>query len=233
MRLTLNIWRQKDAGMRRQACRRYPVEDVNPDMSILEVLDVLNEELIGEGRGAHRLRARLPRGHLRLLRFHDQRDCAWPAAGDHRLPVDYAAFQRRRGIDTGAVAGTAFPLIKDLVVDRRAFDRIIAAGGYISVATGSAPDGNTIPVPKEAADRLWTPPPASAAARALRPARTPPRRCSRARKSLISGTLPQGKPERDLARHSHGGANERGGFRRLHEHRRMYRRLPESRFRSK
>jgi hypothetical protein len=83
------------------------------------------------------------------------------------------------------VARAAFPVIKDLVVDRGAFDRIIAAGGYISVPTGSAPDGNAIPVPKENADLAMDAAPASAAAPAWRRARTPRRRCSPAPRSRI------------------------------------------------
>ena len=90
---------------------------------------------------------------------------------------------------------TAFPVIKDLVVDRSAFDRIIAAGGFISVPTGSAPDGNAIPVPK--ADRRpapWTPRPASAAAPAWPPARTPRRCSSRRPRSRTSACCRRASP---------------------------------------
>ena len=67
----------------------------------------------------------------------------------HGLPADDAAFQGRLGVGDGALARQAVSVLKDLMVDRRAFDRIIASGGYISVPTGSAPDGNAIPVSKE------------------------------------------------------------------------------------
>jgi succinate dehydrogenase / fumarate reductase iron-sulfur subunit len=132
--------------------QRYEAGDVNPDMSFLEMLDVVNEGLI-----AGRRRTRSPSSTIAArasadVRLHDQRHRARPAA----RPPPSASF-------TCATSKTgdelylepwrakAFPVIKDLIVDRSAFDRIIEAGGYIR-ATGSAPDGNTIPVPKEDAD---------------------------------------------------------------------------------
>ncbi len=126
-----------------------------------------------------------------------------------------------------------FPLIKDLVVDRRSFDRIIASGGYISVSTGSAPDGNAIPVSKEAADRAMD-------AAACIGCGACVAACPNASAALFTGAkiahlgiLPQGKPERDLRADPHGDADERRRIRRLHQYRRVHRRLARKRFRSK
>jgi succinate dehydrogenase / fumarate reductase, iron-sulfur subunit len=115
----------------------------------------------------------------------------------HASASSHAPFQGWRRAVPGAVARAAFPVVKDLVVDRSAFDRIIAAGGFISVATGSAPDGNAILVPRKMPTAPWTRPPASAAAPASPCAPTPRRRCSLGAKISHLGLLPQGQPERD------------------------------------
>jgi succinate dehydrogenase / fumarate reductase iron-sulfur subunit len=122
----------------------------------------------------------------------------------------------------------AFPLIKDLVVDRRSFDRIIASGGYISVSTGSAPDGNAIPVPKEAADE-------SMDAAACIGCGACVAACPNASAALFTGAkmthlgvLPQGEPERHLRALKMVDSDELRRLRWLHQHRRMHRRLPES-----
>ena len=156
MDLTLHVWRQTEPRRRRGSIVRYEVKDVNEHISFLEMLDVLNEQLIERGRGADRLRPRLPRGHLRLLRLHDQRRGARPAAGDDRLPAPHAPLQgRRRALPRALARARPSRCVKDLVVDRSAFDRIIQAGGFISVTTGSAPEANLIPVPKPLADRAF------------------------------------------------------------------------------
>ena len=86
----------EEPGITRAAMVRYEANDVNPDMSMLELLDVVNEEPDLKGRGADRIRARLPRGDLRIVRVHDQRHCARAAARHHGVPAHHAAFQGRR-----------------------------------------------------------------------------------------------------------------------------------------
>ncbi|MGH9324120.1 MAG: succinate dehydrogenase/fumarate reductase iron-sulfur subunit [Vicinamibacteria bacterium] len=151
MRLTLEIWRQE----RRNSQGRfetYEVSDISPDYSFLEMLDILNERL--EERGE------------RPVAFdHDCREgicgaCGVMINGRAHGPRDRTtacqlhmrAFQDGDRILIEPWRARAFPVVSDLIVDRSPFDRIIQAGGYVSVATGSAPEANLIPVPKPTAD---------------------------------------------------------------------------------
>jgi len=151
MRLTLNVWRQAGPGLP-GAFKTYHLHDVSPDMSFLEMLDVLNERLLQSGEEP-------------VAFDHDCREgicgsCGFMIDGQaHGMDSQTTVCQlhMRRFSDGASLhlepfRANAFPLVKDLVVDRSAFDRIIGAGGYISVNTGSAPDGNAQPIPKEAAD---------------------------------------------------------------------------------
>ena len=163
---------------------------------MLEALDVLNEESDPQRRGSGRVRARLPGRNLRLVRIHDQRGRARPARQNNRLPAFAASFQGRRELHR-AWRARAFPVLRDLMVDRSAFDRIISAGGYISVPAGSAPDGNTIPVDKDDSDRAMD-------AAACIGCGACVAACPNASASLFTGAkishlglLPQGQPERD------------------------------------
>ena len=151
MRVTLQVWRQADAGAPGEF-KTYMVEDVIPDMSFLEMLDVLNDRLTNQGEEP--------------IAF--EHDCREGICGSCGVMIDGQAHGPQRGTATcqlhmrkfsdGATItvepwrAAAFPVIRDLVVDRSAFDRIIAAGGYITAPTGSAPEANIIPVPKEVAD---------------------------------------------------------------------------------
>jgi succinate dehydrogenase / fumarate reductase iron-sulfur subunit len=151
MKLTVKIWRQKDRSSPGQL-ETYPLDHVSPDMSLLEMLDVLNEKLIKEGKDP--------------IAF--DHDCREGICGSCSMVIDGRPHGPRRGTtvcqlhmreykdgDTLVLEpwrAKAFPVIKDLSVDRSAFDRIIAAGGFVSVNTGSAPDGNATPIGKRDAD---------------------------------------------------------------------------------
>src|SRR5690554_5020603 len=154
MNLHLKVWRQKNKDSKGKFVN-YEAKDISPDMSFLEMLDVVNEELIKKGEEA-------------IAFDHDCREgicgsCGLYINGRPHGPQRGAAtcqlhMRHYRDGDTIVVEpfrARAFPVIKDLVVDRSALDRIIAAGGYISVDTGGAPDANSIPVPKEDSDEAF------------------------------------------------------------------------------
>jgi succinate dehydrogenase / fumarate reductase iron-sulfur subunit len=152
MRLILHVWRQESANAAGKF-ERYEVDDVTPDMSFLETLDVLNERLIGDGTPP-------------IAFDHDCREgicgtCGLVINGEPHGPQQAATTCQlhMRKFEDGAEIwvepwrARAFPVVRDLVVDRTAFDRIVEAGGYISVRTGAAPDANEIPIGKDLADR--------------------------------------------------------------------------------
>jgi succinate dehydrogenase / fumarate reductase iron-sulfur subunit len=152
MRLTLRVWRQAGPDVA-GAFETYEIDDVTAEMSFLELLDALNEKLVGEGREP--------------VAFDS--DCREGICGSCGLMIDGYAHGPQKGTATcqlhmrrfndGDVVtvepwrSSGFPIVKDLVVDRSAFDRIIEAGGFITAPTGSAPDANLIAVPKHDADR--------------------------------------------------------------------------------
>jgi len=151
MRLHLKIWRQAgpDAAGR---LVDYMADRVSPDMSFLEVLDVVNEALIRKGEDAIAFDSDCREGICGMCSLVVN---GVPHGPDRGTTVCQLHMRRFKDGDTITVEpwrAKAFPVMKDLVVDRSAFDRIIAAGGYISVNVGGAPDGNAIPVPKEIAD---------------------------------------------------------------------------------
>lgn len=150
MKLTVRIWRQEgpDTG---GAMVTYPVDDISPDMSFLEMLDVLNEDLV-------------LRGEQPVAFDHDCREGICGACGvvingrahgpeqTTTCQLHMRAFRDGDVIDVEPWRAQAFPIIKDLVVDRSAFDRIVQSGGYVTSPTGSAPDAHATPVPKPDAD---------------------------------------------------------------------------------
>ena len=152
MTFKLLIWRQASPTSRGKMVA-YKVENISGNMSFLEMLDVLNEDLIVRGQEP--------------IEFDS--DCREGICGTCSLVIDGIAhgsqrkttacqlymrhFRDGQTITVEPFRAKAFPVIKDLVVDRSAFDRIIAKGGYVSVNTGNAPDANAIPIPKEMADK--------------------------------------------------------------------------------
>lgn len=153
MKLTLKIWRQKNASDQ-GGFATYPVDGISTDMSFLEMLDVLNEDLTEKGQDP--------------VHFdHDCREgicgmCSLYINGNPHGPLQTTTCQlHMRSFSDGETItiepwrAKAFPIVKDLVVNRSAFDRIIQAGGYVSVNTGGVPDANEIPIPKTIADEAF------------------------------------------------------------------------------
>ena len=151
MDFTLKVWRQADSTAKGEF-KTYEAKNISPDASFLEMLDVVNEQLIKSGREP--------------IAF--DHDCREGICGSCGLMINGRAHGPERGVATCELRmrifkdgdfiviepwrAKPFPIIKDLVVDRTAFDRIMAAGGFISVKTGCAPEANAIPVPKDASE---------------------------------------------------------------------------------
>jgi succinate dehydrogenase / fumarate reductase iron-sulfur subunit len=156
MPLTLNlkIWRQAapDAPGR---LVDYKVTDISPDMSFLEMLDVVNEQLIARGEEPIAFDSDCREGICGTCGLMVNGVAHGPDPGTTVCQLHMRRFTDGETITIEPWRARAFPVIKDLVVDRSAFDRIVQAGGYVSVNVGAAPDANSIPVPKPVADAAF------------------------------------------------------------------------------
>ncbi|MFZ1086612.1 MAG: succinate dehydrogenase/fumarate reductase iron-sulfur subunit [Terracidiphilus sp.] len=196
MKLTLKIWRQKnckDAGR----FVTYTVPNVNPDMSMLECLDVLNEELTECGEEPITFEHDCREGICGSCGFMINGMAHGPLPATTVCQLTMRHFKDGQELVIEPWRAAAFPPVKDLMVDRRAFDRIITAGGYITAPTGNAVDGNSILVSKELSDK-------SMDAAACIGCGACVAACPNAAAALFTGakithlsTLPQGKVERD------------------------------------
>src|SRR5262245_52922370 len=153
MKVPLRIWRQPDAAAD-GAMVTYQLDTVSEDMSFLEMLDVLNEELIGRGEDPVAFDSDCREGICGMCGLMINGQAHGPEVPT-TCQLHMRSFQDGDEIVIAPWRADPFPVIKDLVVDRRAFDRIIASGGYISVNTGAAPDAHALPVPKDKADRAF------------------------------------------------------------------------------
>jgi len=154
MKLTLNIWRQPDPQSKGEM-RTYTLDDVSDDISFLEMLDMLNEQLIAQGEEPVEFEHDCREGICGSCGLMINGQAHGPQKGTATCQLHMRKFADGATIDIEPWRAAAFPVVKDLVVDRSAFDRIVEAGGYITAPTGSAPDANLIPVPKEAADAAF------------------------------------------------------------------------------
>ena len=153
MKLTLKIWRQENTSDK-GGIHTYEVDDVSPDMSFLEMLDVLNEELNEKGEEPVAFDSDCREGICGACSLMINGDAHGPEVTT-TCQLHMRSFTDGETITVEPWRADAFPVIKDLVVDRSAFDRIIQQGGYISVNTGAAPDAHATPVPKDKADRAF------------------------------------------------------------------------------
>jgi succinate dehydrogenase / fumarate reductase iron-sulfur subunit len=152
MRIILHVWRQRNAKEKGRMVR-YEVPDVNQEMSFLEMLDVLNEDLFAKGEEPIAFDHDCREGICGMCGFMVSGVAHGPAKGTTVCQLHMRHFKDGDELYLEPWRSAAFPVIRDLAVDRSAFDRIIAAGGFVSVSTGSAPEANSIPVPKEDAER--------------------------------------------------------------------------------
>jgi succinate dehydrogenase / fumarate reductase, iron-sulfur subunit len=193
--LTLHVWRQAGPSAPGRMVR-YDAADISPDMSFLEMLDVLNERLV-------------ERGEEPIAFDHDCREgicgsCSLmingvahgPSRGTATCQLHMRSFRDGDSITIEPWRSRAMPVIRDLAVDRNALDRIIAAGGYISAPTGSAPDGNAILIPKNAVDTAMDAAQCIGCGACVAACPNGSASLFTAAKIAHLGLLPQGQPER-------------------------------------
>ncbi len=151
MNLTLKVWRQKNKSDKGRF-ETYPVQDISPDMSFLEMFDVLNEKLINDGKEPVAFDHDCREGICGMCSMFINGRPHGPLQGVTTCQLHMRSFKTGDTIVVEPWRAKAFPVIKDLAVDRSAFDRIIASGGFISVNTGNAQDANATPIGKDDAD---------------------------------------------------------------------------------
>ncbi len=211
MNLVLHVWRQADANAEGRM-QSYPANEISEDMSFLEMLDVVNEGLIANGEDP-------------IAFDHDCREGICGACG---LVINGVAHGPERATTTCQLhmrhfkdgqevwiepwRARAFPVLKDLVVDRGAFDRIIQAGGYVSVNTGAAPEAHSVPVPKEAADTAFEAAACIGCGACVAACPNASAMLFTAAKITHLGLLPQGQPERNSRVIAMVDAMEQEGF---------------------
>ena len=154
MNLTLKVWRQRN-NKEKGKFETYKVEGISSEMSFLEMFDVLNERLITEGGDPIAFDHDCREGICGMCSMYIDGKPHGPWQANTVCQLHMRAFKDGDTIIVEPWRAKAFPVIKDLVVDRSAFDRIIQAGGYISVNTGNAVDANAIPIEKENADKAF------------------------------------------------------------------------------
>jgi succinate dehydrogenase / fumarate reductase, iron-sulfur subunit len=151
MTITLKIWRQKNRDSQ-GALVTYSLPGVSPDMSFLEMLDLLNLELVRKGEEPVAFDHDCREGICGTCSLYINGQAHGPIRGVTACQLHMRTFHDGETIVIEPWRAKPFPVIKDLVVDRSAFDRIMAAGGFVSVRTGGVPDANAIPIPKDAAE---------------------------------------------------------------------------------
>jgi succinate dehydrogenase / fumarate reductase iron-sulfur subunit len=151
VKITLRVWRQKDAKSEGRFVT-YEAPDISEDMSFLEMLDVVNERLLEKNEEPIAFDSDCREGICGTCGFVINGRAHGPRARTTVCQLHMRSFKDGDALTIEPWRADAFPIIKDLVCDRAAFDRIIAAGGFITAPIGSAPDGNAIPVPKTSSD---------------------------------------------------------------------------------
>jgi succinate dehydrogenase / fumarate reductase iron-sulfur subunit len=195
MRLRLRVWRQAGPHARGRFVA-YDAADLSPDMSFLEMLDVLNERLIEKGEAPIAFDHDCREGICGSCSLMINGVAHGPMRGTATCQLHLRSFRDGQAVVVEPWRAKAFPVVRDLVVDRGALDRIIAAGGYVSARTGGVPDANAVLVPKDDAD-------AAMDAAACIGCGACVAACPNASASLFTaakiahlGLMPQGQPER-------------------------------------
>ncbi len=201
MNLTLKVWRQKSANDRGRFVT-YEAKNISPDMSFLEMLDVVNEELVGRGEEPIAFEHDCREGICGACGFMIDGIAHGPQRGTTVCQLHMRSFRGGDRLTIEPWRAKAFPVIKDLIVDRSAFDRVIQAGGFITAPTGSAPDANAILVPKEDSDLAFDAATCIGCGACVAACPNASAMLFTAAKVSHLALLPQGQPERyDRVRH--------------------------------
>ncbi|GAB3751695.1 succinate dehydrogenase/fumarate reductase iron-sulfur subunit [Yimella radicis] len=209
MNLTLKIWRQDGPDTAGELVT-YPVTNISEDMSFLEMLDVLNEELIAKGEEPIAFDSDCREGICGACSLMINGEAHGPEVTT-TCQLHMRSFRDGETITIEPWRASAFPMVRDLVVDRSAFDRIIQAGGYISVNTGAAVEANNMQVPKVAADRAFDTATCIGCGACVAACPNASGMLFLGAKVTHLGELPQGQAERDsrvvsmLNQHDHDG----------------------------
>jgi succinate dehydrogenase / fumarate reductase iron-sulfur subunit len=196
MNLTLKVWRQNGPDAEGHI-ETYPAKDIPTEASFLEMLDIVNEGIINDGGEP--------------IQF--DHDCREGICGMCSLTINGIPHSEERAITTCQLhmrhfkdgetiwiepfRAKAFPVVRDLVVDRSAFDRVVSAGGYIDVRTGSAPDANSVPIPKTVADEAFSAATCIGCGACVAACKNASAMLFVSAKVAHLNKLPQGKPEKD------------------------------------
>ena len=209
MRISLKIWRQADSADK-GALVSYELESVSEDMSFLEMLDVLNEELISKGEEPVAFDSDCREGICGMCGLMINGQAHGPEVTT-TCQLHMRSFKDGDEIVIEPWRADAFPVVKDLCVDRGAFDRMIQSGGYISVNTGSAPEAHSVPVPRDDAIRAFNVATCIGCGACVAACPNGSASLFMGAKITHLGELPQGQPERDsrvvgmVAQHDHEG----------------------------
>src|ERR671927_1357749 len=197
MNLTLKVWRQKN-NAERGGFETYEVKDISSEMSFLEMFDLLNDRLITEGKDPIAFDHDCREGICGMCSMHINGRPHGPWHATTTCQLHMRAFKDGDTIVVEPWRAKGFPVIKDLVTDRSAFDRIIQSGGFISVNTGNAVDGNAIPVDKDKSDASFGAASCIACGACVAACKNASASLFVSAKIAHLGLLPQGQPERHL-----------------------------------
>ena len=210
MRLTLKIWRQ-DGPADLGGIKTYELDEVSEDMSFLEMLDVLNEQLNAKGEDPIAFDSDCREGICGMCGLMINGEAHGPEVTT-TCQLHMRSFSDGDEITVEPWRAEAFPVVKDLVVDRGAFDRIIQSGGYISVNTGSAPEANAAPVPRDKAMRAFNVATCIGCGACVAACPNGSASLFLGAKVTHLGELPQGQPERDTRVVSMAYQHDHEGF---------------------
>jgi succinate dehydrogenase / fumarate reductase iron-sulfur subunit len=196
LNLKLKVWRQKNASDKGRF-EEYPVNNISTDMSFLEMFDVLNEKLINDGKDPVAFDHDCREGICGMCSMFINGRPHGPKQGVTTCQLHMRSFNDGETITVEPWRAAPFPVIKDLVVNRSSFDRIMSAGGFISINTGNAQDANAIPVPKDDADEAFASAACIGCGACVAACKNASAMLFVAAKVSQFALLPQGQPERN------------------------------------